>query len=203
MKAHRSIRVFTAALASLAVVGAALVPCRAYADDTIRHPGEHSIYMVEIEPHLELAYGDWTAGVLGGTGYGAGARFTFPIVKNGFVPSINNTAAIGVGIDFLHFPCGFDGYNCSLNSLSFPVVLQWNFYVTKQWSVFGEPGLFLYHQFFDYSNVGCTGLGCPSVTTTSLLPAFWVGARYHINDRLSVTMRVGYPTLAVGMSFFD
>jgi hypothetical protein len=179
----------------------------ASADDTIRHPGEHPPYFVEIEPHLDFAWGDWTSGLGGGPGYGVGGRFSFSIVKNGFVPSINNSVAIGVGLDFLHFGCaeGFDGgrYGCSLNSLSFPVVLQWNFYVSRQWSVFGEPGLFLYHQFFDYSGETCNGAGCPGVTATSILPALYVGARYHLNDRMSLTMRVGYPTITFGISFFD
>jgi hypothetical protein len=180
-----------------------LVGRSAHADDTIRHPGDHAPYYVEIEPHLAFAYGNWSTGVGGDPGYGIGARFSIPIVKNGFVPTINNSVAIGFGADFLHFGCGGEGFNCSLNSLSFPVVLQWNFYVSRDWSVFGEPGLFLYHQFFSYGGETCTGPRCPGVTQTSLLPAFYLGARYHINDRMALTFRVGYPTINVGFSFFD
>ena len=128
-------------------------------------------------------------------------------MHNGFVPTINNSVAIGVGADILHFGCdtGFQNTNfaCSLNSLSIPVVLQWNFYVSREWTVFGEPGLFLYHQFFSYSGNGCIGNYCPSYSTTSVLPAFYVGGRYKLNDRLSLTIRAGFPTINVGMSFFD
>jgi len=175
----------------------------ARADDTIRQPGEHFNYYAEIEPHLAFAWDDWTGGLGGDPGYGIGARFSFPILKNGFIPNINNSVAIGVGVDFLHFGCGVQGVGCTLNSLSFPVVLQWNFYVSHQWSVFGEPGLFLYHQFFS-SGAACPGPACPSVSQTSVLPALYVGARYPFNDRISLTMRIGYPTtINVGLSFFD
>ena len=176
----------------------------ALADNTVQRPGDHFPYFVEIEPHLDLAYGTWTADVGAGAGYGLGGRFSFTIVKNGFVPTINNSVAIGVGLDFLHFGCGGDGFGCSLNSLALPVVLQWNFYLSRDWSVFGEPGVFIYHQFFSYdANINCGRFGCPNVTETSLLPAFYVGARYKFNDRLALTMRVGYPTVSIGLSFFD
>jgi hypothetical protein len=29
-----------------------------------------------------------------------------------------------------------------------------------------------------------------------------VGGRYHFNDRISLTMRIGYPSFAIGISFF-
>jgi hypothetical protein len=179
----------------------------ARADETVNHPGDHLRYAVEIEPHLEFAWADWGDGgaIGGGVGYGAGIRFSIPIVYNGFVPSINNSVAIGFGLDFLHFGCdtileNIGNYSCDVNSLSFPVVLQWNFYVSRNWSVFGEPGLFIYHQFVDLS---CNGQACPTPTETSVLPAFYVGGRYRLNNRLAFTMRVGYPTASFGLSFFD
>jgi hypothetical protein len=123
-------------------------------------------------------------------------------VKNGFIPNINNSVAIGFGVDFLHFGCGVDGVACAFNSLSFPVVIQWNFYVAHDWSVFGEPGLFFYHQFFS-TDGACPGPACPDLKETSILPALYVGARYRFNDRMSLTMRLGFPTIDVGVSFFD
>jgi hypothetical protein len=34
------------------------------------------------------------------------------------------------------------------------------------------------------------------------LPAFYAGARYRFGDRISLTMRVGFPTASIGVSFF-
>ena len=170
----------------------------ARADDTIKQPGAHPAYNVEIEPHGLL---DPWNDVYGNFGFGLGARFGIPIVANGFIPSINNSVAISFGADWVHYGCyaGFSG--CSADYLEFPVTLQWNFYVSQHWSVFGEPGLYVYHGFF---NDDCNALGiCVAHgTETSVLPAFFVGGRYHFSDTVALTMRVGFPYTSVGVSFF-
>jgi hypothetical protein len=104
---------------------------------------------------------------------GAGFRGTFHIA-NGFVKSINDSVGIGFGIDVTT-----DG------RVLVPVVLQWNFWLSTHWSVFGEPGL----------AIGSGG------THAAVWPAFFLGGRYHFTDRIALTMRVGYPALSVGVSF--
>lgn len=187
-------------------VGAALLAIvsggSARADDTIRRPGDHPDYKVEIEPQLALGWTDW----YGAGGYGAGARFTIPIVDKGFVPSINDTVAIGFGADFLHYDAchyfnGGVGYGCGANYLFLPVVMQWNFYVAQRWSVFAEPGLFLFHGFFDTSYCDPRFAGCGYPASTGVDFAFFVGGRYHFSDTMALTMRLGYPTVTVGLSF--
>ena len=195
-----------------AVVAACLlVPSLARADDTIKRPGDHPHYAVEIEPH-----GDW-----GWThydyapddGFGLGARFSIPIVENGFVPSINNSVAIGFGVDWLHYsggcydyygPHGYFGpcYNGGdANFLFFPVVMQWNFYVARHWSVFAEPGLGIYHGFFDYCAGAPAGYVCGNPNSTGVDFAFYVGGRYHVSDHVALVLRIGYPTFSFGVSF--
>jgi hypothetical protein len=102
-------------------------------------------------------------------------RGTFNIA-NGFVPNINDSVGVGVGIDF-----GVDG------RVYVPVVLQWNFWLSTHWSVFGEPGL-------------AFGSGGPY--NGGVFPAFFAGGRYHFTDRIALTIRIGYPDVAVGVSFF-
>ncbi|WP_394833885.1 hypothetical protein LVJ94_46015 [Pendulispora rubella] len=192
------------AAALLAVFGAG--ESSAMADDTIKHPGDHPDYKVEIEPHGTLAfaslYGNGYDG--GSTGFGAGGRFTIPIVQNGFIPNINNNVGITFGLDFVHYSCdyriaGFK-YDCSANFLFLPVAMQWNFFVAERWSVAAEPGLFIYHGFYDDY---CNGIaGCDGPTKTSVQPAFYAVGRYHFNEKTSLTMRIGYPTFSVGVSFF-
>jgi hypothetical protein len=175
----------------------ALAAASAKADDTIKRPGNHPAYDVEIEPHMVL---DWTNDFYGSAGFGIGARFGIPIVSNGFVPTINNSVAISFGFDWLHYAgCYYRG-DCTADYFDFPVTMQWNFYVSEHWSVFGEPGLFIYHGFIDNrcDIAGCIG----GPQETGVLPAFFVGARYHFNDTVSLTMRLGYPTTSIGVSFF-
>jgi hypothetical protein len=180
----------------------------AAAQSIIKNPGMHEKYLVELEPHALLGAfqppGDGT-----GAGLGAGLRASFVLVDKGFVPSINDSVAIGFGIDALHyfgagpvtrgtcsrFVTGPSGLRVcqevsgvrggSSNYIFFPAVMQWNFFLTRRWSVFGEPGLSLY--WFDTGSVGVS-------------PAFFVGGRYHFSDRVTLTMRIGYPTFSVGLS---
>lgn len=180
----------------------------ASAQSTIRHPGDRVPYKVELEPHLTL--GAFTPpGDGSGTGIGAGFRASFEIVHDGFVKSLNDSVAIGVGADFLHyggtgtvnpgtcarFVTGPDGMPLCVevhqrggpsNYAFFPVVMQWNFFLTRKWSVFGEPGLSLY--WFDYRTVSAT-------------PVLDLGGRFHFNDRVTLTMRLGYPAFTIGVSF--
>jgi hypothetical protein len=185
---------FAAFAAALSVEAFAVT---AGADDTVKRPGDHPAYSFEVEPHLLLGWDD----VYASDGYGVGARFSIPIVDNGFVPSINNSVAIGFGLDLLHYDgCWFAG-NCSANYIHIPVVMQWNFYVAQRWSVFGEPGLVIFHGFIDDCPV--TIKNCPvGPRQTSIEPALYLGGRYYINDRLSLTMRVGFPSISIGLSFF-
>jgi hypothetical protein len=201
MSTHRArpraaARVFLCVLVTLGalVLGAGA----ARADETIKTPGDHPSYGVEIEPHLLFGWDN----IYVSNGYGVGARFAIPIVENGFVPSINNSVAIGFGADLIHYDgCFFRGIGCSANSLLFPVVMQWNFYVAQKWSVFGEPGLYFYKFFFDSSI--CDGIrGCVEPSNTfGLRPALYLGGRYYFSEHVTLTMRVGYPTFSVGVSF--
>jgi hypothetical protein len=90
------------------------------------------------------------------------------------VKSINDSVGIGVGIDVTT-----DGHALV------PVVMQWNFWLSTHWSVFGEPGLAI-------------GAGGPN---TAVWPAFFLGGRFHFTERIALTMRIGYPAISVGVSF--
>jgi hypothetical protein len=200
----------------LVVIGAAalvmLSPVATRADDTIKRPGDHPHYSVELEPHVLLGWAsNYFYGT--GTGFGVGGRVSIVLTHNGFVDSINNSVAIGFGLDWLHYDapgCVYyfnRGAGCyagvSADFFQIPVVLQWNFYVAKKWSVFGEPGIYVWHG--NYGSGPCynaAGVLVPcSFSDTGVGPAFWVGARFHFSDTLALTMRLGYPDiLTFGLS---
>jgi hypothetical protein len=66
--------------------------------------------------------------------------------------------------------------------------MQWNFWLTNHWSVFGEPGGNLR---FDYEGK----------SSFHAEPAFYAGGRYAFSDSVALTLRVGYPIASVGVSF--
>jgi hypothetical protein len=143
-------------------------------------------------------------GVGSGTGFGVGFRGTVVLIDNGFVPTINNSIGIGFGLDWVHYGhgrphCIVDNgpaQGCfgqddseSVNDVWLPVVMQWNFFLSRQWSVFGEPGLALRYQ-------ALTGNHSFYVD-----PQLYVGGRWHFSDEMALTLRLGYPTLSAGVSF--
>jgi len=187
-------------LSLILAVFALSVTIRAHADTSIiKNPGDHSRYIFEPEPHALLGYVD-APGTASGAGIGLGFRGSVILVNNGFVRTINNSVGIGFGVDWVHYShrngwCNtgngggcFEG-NQSVNNLWFPVVMQWNFFLSRQWSVFGEPGLALRYTGFEGGH------------DTQLEPAFYAGGRWHFSDSMTLTMRVGYPLISVGVSF--
>jgi hypothetical protein len=196
--------------AGLAVIAAlAPLPAQAYEQVLIRDWRAPIGYDLEIEPHLVLGAEPPGAGV--GSGVGVGVRGSLVILPEGFLPRLNDSVAIGVGLDYaryygdwavngyrdqcLHFEPGPNGTQiCTdvtsnggrYNYLFIPMVMQWNFWLTRHFSAFGEPGLNLY--FF-----GNHGL--------DVSPAVYVGGRVDLGNRITLTGRIGYPTVNLGVSF--
>ena len=161
-----------AALAVPLAVALLAPPASAAEENLIKEAGDHPEYRFEAEPHGLLGYGP---AFDRGSGVGAGFRGTFVIVQNGFIKSINNSVGIGVGGDLL------------FNNKSYvfvPVVMQWNFWLSTHWSVFGEPGLG-----FSFGARDVFG------------PVFYAGGRYNFNEHIALTIRLGYPMVSVGASF--
>lgn len=179
----------------------------------IKEPGAHANYSVELEPHAVLWWRDRSGNWDSTMGLGLGLRAAIPIVKNGFVRSINNSVAIGFGADwgrYGHQCWGQDqrrlSGDCVNNEFWFPVVMQWNFYLTKAFSVFGEPGVAIRYSQWSRPNGSCVGPGGATNcdlkdSATGIEPAFYLGGRVG-NDAVRFTFRVGWPYASVGASFF-
>jgi len=196
VKARRSRRI-----AAVSAVAASLICSAAHADTSvIKRPGAHPRYSLEAEPHLALGYGHGPGPIDDGNGFGPGGRFTLELVDNGFISSINNTVGIGFGLDLIFWgdadydECrGPDNardcerHHDTFRELVLPVVMQWNFWVSRNWSVFGEPGV---------------ALRLRENARDRFEPfVFYAGGRYHFSDNLTLTMRIGYPSVSVGVSF--
>jgi hypothetical protein len=196
------------ALLALALVVAGFATARsACAQSTIKQPGARQQYVFEAEPHLAFGLVD-PPGFGAGTGLGAGFRGTIELVKNGFIPKLNNSVGIGFGIDYVRYD-GWQGprgvcerfvpgpsgvpicvrASSSIDHVNYfflPVVMQWNFWLHRQWSVFGEPGVALY---FEDGHLGFDPF------------TLMLGGRFHVSERVALTLRIGYPTFTFGASF--
>jgi hypothetical protein len=171
----------------LPVVFLASRPAAAGEESIVKQPDQHPDYVAELEVHGLVAYsaGPLLIGRYGLLGFGPGFRATFRLLKDGFLPNVNDTVGVGVGADLV-----FDIDNDV--RLVTPVVLQWGFWLTKHWSVFGEPGVAVE---FPMS----TPRGPEPIYLT---PTLAIGGRYNFNDHVTLVLRLGYPISSFGVSFF-
>jgi hypothetical protein len=166
----------------LPALAAALFAPTSHAENLIERPGAHPKYIVELEPHLGI---DTRVG-----GFGLGFRATFPVADRAFVPSINNSVAVGVGLD-LGWVDGCYVYDrrgyCYDNAWDFvlPVVMQWNFWFSRNWSAYTELGIAVANRAFG----------------GQVIPVGAIGGRYLFSDHVGIVVRIGYPTVSLGVGF--
>jgi hypothetical protein len=135
---------------------------------TGRDVGRHPHYVFEAEPHALL-------GLFEPRPFGVGFRGTVVLSDAGFIRTVNDTVGLGFGIDWTR------------ETTWVPVVMQWNFWVSEHWSVFGEPGVaFRWRDHYHELRPDLTIYG---------------GARWLFTPGVSLTLRVGYPAFALGFSF--
>jgi hypothetical protein len=170
-------------------------------------------FTVEIEPHGVLTP-FWPPRGSAEVGVGLGALVGINLAPRGFIPTVADTVSLGVGLDWVKYFGGRPsvgecvewvgdspdeeicvrtrGGGGAGTYVFAPVVMQWSFYLTEKWSVFGEPGLAMYF----YSG------GIENRLRLGLTPVFNLGGRFHFSERAALTMRVGYPYTTAGISLY-
>jgi hypothetical protein len=168
----------------------ALAPRFAHAESIISQPGNHPKYTIEFEPHLLLGWANIDTNdpfphkidFGNNSGFGPGLRLSIPLVDNGFIKKINNNVALGFGVDWAHY--GGPGSDV----LWFPVVMQWNFFITDIITVFGEPGgAFRYVSSHGHSELHVDGV-------------LQAGAKFMFSRSVGLTLRAGYPYFSAGLT---
>jgi hypothetical protein len=196
------------ALVSLALLSAAGLAARpaAAADVLVRRGSVQPSLPFELEPHLILGAAT-PPGPGTGTGSGIGVRGSFLLAPSGFLARVDDSVALGIGLDLMRYDgaggrfgscvrttpgpaettiCTEVSTGAASNYAFIPVVMQWNFWLTPAWSVFGEPGLDVF--------VASGGAG--------VTPALFVGGRFRVSRDIALTLRLGWPTFTLGGSFF-
>lgn len=136
--------------------------------------GGNFIQVIRPELHVDLFFHGHELGV--------GGRLDIPIVQDGLINNVSDELAISPGVDVLLV----DSFGvCPL------VALQWNFYLTMEWSVFPEVGLaVLFHE------RGNDDL------KADVDPVIVAGGRYHFNSRNALVLRIGWPgVIQFGITF--
>jgi hypothetical protein len=148
-------------------------------------PSGHAIDGVRFDIH----------GNAGGYGsLGAGFRADIPIVRDGLIASADDELALSPGIDLFLQDFYYGYYDYAGGPYVIPsVVLQWNFYLGADWSIFPEAGVAFYVGDGDYLR---HGHGVYPVLDLGF------GVRYHFSDRNALLVRISTPTgLQLGVTF--
>jgi hypothetical protein len=143
----------------------------AHAEENIaRDEGNHPMHVLELEPHALIAP------VFDNGLPGVGLRATVTLAPYGFIGGVNDSVGIGFGGDWTR------------DVTWVPVVMQWNFWLSEHWSVFGEPGVALrLRDDYEDKKADFTIYG---------------GGRFRFGRAAALTMRLGYPAASLGFSFF-
>lgn len=131
-----------------------------------------------------------------GWGAATGVRFGIPIVDNGFISSINNAIYINFGVDFYWIRWRPNGRDWDYNyGFGFPVTLHWEFYFNDNWSAFIELGgqFFIHPRWINGEKFDAYDAGHWFVAQA--------GVSFHVNDWFLLTLRVGTPYVAFGLTF--
>jgi len=173
----------------------------------IRNPQDHP--EVELQPHLVLQWHHPSPGWgWNDDGVGLGLHAGIPVISRGPVPSINNSLAIGVGLDWAYFNDVCGNYaDCSANDFWVPIYVEWNFFFSDLISAFPDFGLAIEHS--RWSTGLCNGPGpgrnlyvCSDGSHTDVELVLWLGVRFHLSKAFALTLKLGTPSLLLGASFF-
>ena len=176
-------------------LAALALPSVASAQEATMEPlREPTAYPIEVEPHFTFG----AENVYGDTGFGAGLRLGVPVAA-GHLGRLPQNLAISFGGDVVHYDNCYYGAYCSANYLMVPVALQWNVAVARPVSVFLEGGAFMYGGWFTHCGPGDAGCSPPS--DFGFLPTVALGGRVHLGENVALTLRLGYPTSTLGVSF--
>ena len=171
-------------------------------------PQQHPRYSVELEPHVVLQWANEP--YFRDDGIGIGLRASIPVIDHGPISSIDNSLAIGFGLDWAHFDgCGPYRDACDADDIWLPVVVQWNFFLNSWLSLFPEFGLAIEHSRLGWAGPipgecrrepgwdYCDG----DATDTDVELVLWLGARFAISSHVAFTLRLGTPSILLGVSF--
>jgi hypothetical protein len=157
----------------------------------------HPKYATEIEVHGTVAAFDKFF-----VGLGGGARFSFPVWQNTPFKSFDNDLGFSIGVDIIRYgaykPADPREPTLRVAAYYIPVALQWNIWLGARASMFLEPTL-LYRVASYIDNCDKSTYKC--APETRFVPTGAIGLRFRIADHIAGTIRVGWPTATLGVSW--
>lgn len=158
----------------------------------------HPKYAAELEAHGTVAAFDKFF-----VGLGGGARLNFPVWQHTPFKSFDNDLGFSIGVDFIRYAAyrpnePRDNRDFRVAGYYIPVALQWNIWPGARASIFLEPTL-MYRVATYVDNCDKSRYNCAA--TSRFMPTGAIGLRFRIADHVAGTLRVGWPTASLGVSW--
>lgn len=130
-----------------------------------------------------------------GFGFGLGARYGIPVVKDGFIPTLNDSFSIEFGGDLWYANYGVLSSSYGYTGLAIPVEGQWSFHLTPKFTAYAKLGLgWAFHFWGDDITNG---------SSFSDGGFYWNGAwgvLYQVGDAFYLRGEVGYAGVKGGVA---
>ncbi|MHB8879370.1 MAG: hypothetical protein ACYC8T_37220 [Myxococcaceae bacterium] len=128
-----------------------------------------------------------------GFGLGVAARYSIPIMAQGFIPTLNDSFELEFGADFSWVSNYYFGYGYSYINLGAPIgEARWTFHLTSKWSVYGKVGVGWNFGFATTSGYNGYSLIRPYFNGGA-------GAIYNFSDSMVFRAEAGYHGVRVGL----
>jgi hypothetical protein len=121
---------------------------------------------------------------------GVGGLFYIPLVKEGFIPTLNEEFGLEFGAS-VNISTGY-GFGIGFG-VEIPVRVLWAFHLTPDWSVYATAGIQVHLWWVNY------GLGS-AFTGWPVYPEFAVGSFWHLSPGWTLRFELGWG-LRVGLTW--
>ena len=141
-------------------------------------------------------------GFFGDVDIGAAAWFSFPLVPDGFIPPINDSfnLELGVAMDYAWVNYGYVNYACDFNYYGFAPIggVRWDFYMNRSWTLFAKAKVGVGYRVLKED----CGPGFNDSDYGHVYPAYdgGVGAFWNFSSDMAMRFDVGSRGAAVGIS---
>jgi hypothetical protein len=143
-------------------------------------------------------------GFLGDTDVGLAGWYSFPIVKDGFIPPINDSFNLefGLAMDYA-WSNYYVSSRCDYNYYDVTPMggVRWDFYLTKSWTVFAKAKAGIGYRVSRDTDCFGTRVSTSEYGGVQVIPDGGAGAYWNFSEGMGMRFEIGYRGGSVGLSF--